>query len=131
MECAEAREAFSARIDDALGADELARLERHVAGCAACAREWRELSRAVAFVREAGPVRAPAGFVDRVLARARPPWWRRWLAAIFVPLPRKLPVEAAAVVLVSVIGVLIYRQSPELQRATRTHPFVSQAPALD
>jgi hypothetical protein len=128
MQCAEAREAFSARIDDALTPEELARLERHVATCAACDREWHDFSRAVALARTTAAVRAPDGFVDRVLARTRrEPWLRRLLRAVFVPLPSKLPVEAAAVVLISVIGILVYRQSPELRRAAETSATVSPA----
>ena len=78
MSCQEVRELFSAAVDGGLSVDEQARLDAHVASCADCRRELERFERTVSLLREAEPVRAPAGFVDRVLAAARPePWWKR------------------------------------------------------
>jgi hypothetical protein len=78
------------------------------------------------------PVRAPAGFVDRVLEAARPVSWpRRLVRGLFLPWPVKLPMEAAAVVLVAVGVALVYRGTPELELATRREPpvpVVTRAP---
>ena len=77
----------------------------------------------MSLVRAVAPVRAPAGFVDRVLEAARPvPWPRRLVRGLFVPWPVKLPMEAAAVVLVAVGVALVYRGSPELQQSARLEP---------
>ena len=120
MSCHDARELFSALLDEALGADERPALDAHLAGCAECRRELERFRGAVALVRGLEPARAPAGFVDRVLAAARPlPWWRRLARALVFPLPVKLPLEAAAIVLVGVIVGLVYRQAPELRQAVR------------
>ena len=120
MSCHDARELFSALLDEALGADERPALDAHLAGCAECRRELERFRGAVALVRGLEPARAPAGFVDRVLAAARPlPWWRRLARALVFPLPVKLPLEAAAIVLVGVIVGLVYRQTPELRQAVR------------
>jgi hypothetical protein len=81
------------------------------------------VERTIALMRGAAPVRAPAGFVDRVVAAARPaPWHRRAARALLVPWPVKLPVTAAAVLLVAGLAVLLYRGVEEQQRA-------AQAPA--
>jgi Putative zinc-finger len=118
MTCAECREAFSALADEALGAAERVALEQHLAGCADCRREWQRFSAAVGLLRAVQPARAPAGFVDRVLAAARPqPWYRRALRELLVPWSVKLPLEAAAVVLVAGLAILIFQRSPELQQA--------------
>ena len=120
MTCHEARERFSALLDDALAGGERAALDAHLAGCAECRRELERFRATVTLLHRIEPARAPAGFVDRVLDAARPaPWYRRLARAVLFPLPVKLPLEAAAVVLVGVIVTLLYRQTPELQRAFR------------
>src|SRR5262245_64100612 len=103
MTCHDAREQLSALIDDTLGGEERSAVEAHLATCAECRRELDQLRGTVGLLRAAKPERAPAGFVDRVLEAARPePWPRRLVRALFLPWPVKLPVEAAAIVLVAV-----------------------------
>ena len=129
MTCAECRETFSARVDDALGADARATLEQHLAGCAECRREWQRFAATVDLLHAVQPERAPAGFVDRVLAAARPqPWYRRALRGLFVPWPVKLPLEAAALVLVAGLAVMIFQRSPELRQAAVSPPALVSAP---
>lgn len=120
MTCHEARERFSALLDNALGADERRALDVHLATCADCGRELQRFRSTVTLLRSVEPARAPAGFVDRVLDAARPaPWPRRLLRALVLPWPLKLPVEAAAIVLVAVGVVYVFRATPELEQATR------------
>jgi negative regulator of sigma E activity len=132
MTCHDAREQFSALVDDALAADGRAALDAHLATCADCRRELQRFRDTVSLVRGVAPVRAPAGFVDRVLEAARPVSWpRRLVRGLFLPWPVKLPMEAAAVVLVAVGVALVYRGTPELELATRLEqpvPVVAQAP---
>src|SRR5262245_51869523 len=118
MTCHDAREQLSALIDDALGAEERSAVEAHLATCAECRRELDQLRRTVGLLRAVEPERAPAGFVDRVLEAARPePWPRRLVRALLLPWPVKLPVEAAAIVLVAVGVVYVFRASLELHGA--------------
>src|SRR6202008_2470332 len=125
MNCHDAREQFSALIDDALAADERAALDARLATCADCRRELQRFRDTVALMRGAAPVRAPAGFVDRVLEAARPvPWHRRLLHAVFLPWPIKLAMEAAAIVLVSVGVAVVFPRPPELQQSARQEPTV-------
>ena len=132
MTCHESREQFSALVDDALAADGRAALDAHLATCADCRRELQRFRDTVSLVRAVAPIRAPAGFVDRVLEAARPVSWpRRLVRGLFLPWPVKLPMEAAAVVLVAVGVALVYRGAPELELATRLEqpaPVVAQAP---
>ena len=129
MTCHDAREHFSALIDDALDASERAALGAHLATCADCRRELQRFRDTVSLMHGAAPVRAPAGFVDRVLESARPtPWPRRLLQGLFLPWPIKLPMEAAAIVLVAVGVALVYRGSPELRQAAVQEPA---APVAD
>lgn len=117
--CQDIRELFSARVDDALSADERARLDAHLATCAECAREWLHFERTVGLLRATEPARAPAGFVDRVMAARPRPWYRRLARVVLVPWPVKVPLEAAAIVLVAGLAVMVFQRSPELQQAAR------------
>jgi hypothetical protein len=126
MTCHDVRELFSALIDEALDADERRTVEAHLATCAECRRELERFRATVALLHAVEPARAPAGFVDGVLAAARPtPWYRRLLSALFLPWPVKIPAEAAAIVLVAVGVVYLYRVTPELQQWDR----MERAPA--
>ena len=117
MTCHDARGQLSALIDEALGAEERGAVEAHLSTCAECRRELERLRGTVALLRAVEPARAPAGFVDRVLEAARPePWPRRLLRALLLPWPVKLPIEAAAIVLVAVGVVYVFRSTLEPAR---------------
>jgi Putative zinc-finger len=123
MTCHDAREQFSALVDDVLSADERATLDAHLATCADCRRELQRFRDTVGLLGALAPARAPAGFVDRVLEASRPvPWPRRLVRGLFLPWPVKLPMEAAAIVMVAVGVGLVYRGTPEIQEATRLEP---------
>jgi hypothetical protein len=128
VSCEEIRELFSARVDDALSDEERARLDAHLAACAECAREWARFAGTVGLLRAAPPARAPAGFVDRVLAARPQPWYRRLARVLLTPWPVKLPVEAAAIVLVAGLAIVLFQRSPELQQAARA-PAPAEAPS--
>jgi hypothetical protein len=133
MTCHEARELFSARFDDRLASDDAARLATHLAGCDDCRLEWARFERVVSLVQAVEPSRAPAGFVDRVLEAARPvPWPLRLLRQVFTPMQVKLPLEAAALLLVGGLAVMTFQRSPEMQRVARQDsesPAAPTAPA--
>jgi hypothetical protein len=129
MTCHEARELFSALVDETATAEERARAEAHLAGCADCPRELARFRRTVALLRSVEPARAPAGFVERVTAAATPARPRRRLARAFVPLALKLPTQAAALVMVAVLVGYLFRHTPELERAARFEPPAPRPPA--
>src|SRR5262249_40938455 len=57
---------------------------------------------------------------DRVVTEAyRPPWTRRLLDTLFRPLRVKLPLEAAAVLLVGISALYVYERTPEVRQLTR------------
>ena len=118
MNCREARELFSAKADDLLTAEQRAALDGHLQGCADCRHEWERFRQTVSLLHSVGEARAPAGFATRVMeASRREPWHRRLLRGVFLPLHVRLPLEVAALVLVSTLAIFLYRQTPELQRA--------------
>ena len=132
MTCPEARELLSALLDDALSPAERQAIDAHLTMCAECARELTELRETVALLERLPPVHAPAGFVDRVVETAyRPSWPRRVADALFRPLRVKLPLEAAAVVLVGIWALHVYRHAPEVQQVARqeTREVPASAPS--
>lgn len=132
MSCHEVRELFSAKMDGFLTPGERSALDRHLQGCTDCSREWERFSRTVGLLRAVPEARAPAGFGRRVLeAATREPWQRRLLRGIFLPLHVKLPLEAAALVLLSTLVIFLYRQTPEFQRPARPPAPGVTAPAAE
>jgi hypothetical protein len=114
--CDAARELFSARLDEALTDAERAELDAHLAGCGDCPRELARFEQTVRLLRTVPPLRAPVGFVDRVVAAARPtPWYARWRARLSRPLAWGRPVEATVLILVGVTSAYLYERSPELR----------------
>jgi hypothetical protein len=129
MTCHDTRELFSALVDDVLTPEGRALCGTHLASCAECRRELERFEKTVGLLRAVAPVRAPAGFVDRVVQAAQPaPWYQRMLRRIFLPLHVKIPLEATAVVLVAVAAVYIFQHMPELQEAARQSEPVAQSP---
>ena len=120
MTCDETRDTLSAYLDEALAPDERRLVEAHLADCADCRREIAGLRGTIALLQRVEPVRAPVGFVDRVMAATHPrPWYRRVMDAVLLPLAVKLPLEATAVLMVGLLAVYLFERSPELQQAAR------------
>jgi len=132
MTCHKARDLFSARADDLLAAEQRVALDGHLQGCADCSRAWDRFSRTVSLLHSVAEARAPSGFAARVIGAARPePWHRRLFRGVFLPLRVKLPLEAAAVVLVSTLVIFLYRESPEIERAIEAPRSGVVAPAAE
>lgn len=132
MTCHDARELFSALLDETLTRNERADVYGHLATCADCRRELEAVERTVALIRGATPVRAPAGFVDRVVAAARPkPWYARAARAALLPWPVKVPLSAAAILLVGGLAALIFRGVQEPRRSAEYPPTPPATPSTD
>jgi Putative zinc-finger len=131
MTCADNRSLHSALLDGELAPAERAQVEAHLATCAECTAELSALARTLGMLHALPAPRAPLGFVDRVLEAARPlPWYRRWGRRLFQPLRVKLPLEAAAVMLVALGAVYVFQHTPELQQAARQEqPAPSPVPS--
>ena len=120
MICHDARERLSDLLDGLLTGPERREVELHLETCPECARERDGLRQTVALLQRVEPARAPAGFVDRVMARTAPePWLRRALRAAFVPVGMKLPAQAAAIALLTIGTVYVFQRTPELRQAAR------------
>jgi hypothetical protein len=120
MNCHETRERLSGLLDDALGAPERAEVRAHLESCPECRRELDRLRAMVALLSRVERPRAPLGFVDRVMDAAHPaPWHRRLGRRLFLPLNIKLPVQAAAMLVIATLGIYLLQRTPELRDAAR------------
>jgi hypothetical protein len=129
MTCQEARDLFSARQDGELSPSDAAQLEAHLSGCAECRAEWARFDQVVSLLHATVPPHAPPGFVDRVVGAAqREPWYRRVIGQVLFPLRVKVPLEAAALVLIGGLAVLTFQRSPEMQQMARQDYRPIEAP---
>jgi hypothetical protein len=93
-------------------------MEAHLESCAECRRELEGLRQTVFLLRRVQPARTPVGFVERVLAAARPrPWYRRVVDAMLLPLTVKLPLQATAALMIGLLSVHLFVRTPELRQA--------------
>ncbi len=122
MNCPEVREAFSDLYDGALSGTSLADVGRHLDDCPACRAEWEAFRRAMEALNGLADEEPSRDFAARVMARIEAPrWWQRAAAALLLPLRVKLPIHAAALVLLGLAGLWVSQRSPELRRATVGH----------
>jgi len=118
--CHETRERLSGLLEEALDASERAEVGAHLDACPDCRRELDQLRATVSLLSRVERPRAPVGFVDRVMAAAHPvPWHRKLGRRLFLPLGIKLPVQAAAMLVIAVLGVYLLQRTPELRDAVR------------
>lgn len=128
MNCHETRGRLSDLLDEALAAPERAEIGAHLDGCPDCRRELDRLRATVSLLARVERPRAPVGFVDRVTAAAsRAPWYRRLGRRLFLPLSIKVPAQAAAMLVIALLGVYLLQRTPELRDAARPE---LQSPAL-
>jgi TolA-binding protein len=126
MNCEETREFFTDLYDGTLSGAPLVTLSRHLDGCAACRQEWAAFRGSMHALRDLGDEEPSPGFALRVVERIeRPSLWRRIVAALVYPLSVKVPIHAAALVVLGVGGLWLFQRSPEIRRAADV-----QAPVL-
>jgi hypothetical protein len=106
MNCAELDILLCEYVDGTLDAAARAAVERHLAGCPACAELARDSAAAVAFIERAADVEPPAELVNRILFAA--PWRqsqksraRNWLAGLLSPILQPRYVMSFAMTIVS------------------------------
>jgi hypothetical protein len=109
MTCAEMESLICDYADGTLGPDRKAEVERHLAGCAACAETARDAAAVLGFIERAADVEPPPELVTRILFD--PPWakphprasdpgfWSRWRALWHPVLQPRLAMGMAMTIL--------------------------------
>jgi TolA-binding protein len=118
MTCEEAREAFTDLYDGTLSGPPLVALSGHLDGCPTCRREWVAFRLTAGALGELRDEEPPPGFAARVAERIEAPHgWRRLASSLVFPLRLKLPIHAAALVMLGMAGFWVSQRSPEIRRA--------------
>ena len=106
----EARELFSAYVDEDLAEPDEERLFKHLDGCPDCHQGLEQFEDTIAQVRGLPRNRLPASFTRQVLRRAKHRNRRQRELAAFMVGPLRVPVEAAFPIILAagVALVLLY-----------------------
>jgi TolA-binding protein len=129
MTCEEAREAFTDLYDGTLSGLPLVALSRHLDGCPTCRREWVAFRLTAGALGELRDEEPSPGFAARVAERIEAPrGWRRLTLSLVFPLRLKLPIHAAALVMLGMAGLWVSQRSPEIQRAANPGAPVVERP---
>jgi hypothetical protein len=121
MNCIEAQKYFADLLDHSRD-ERLRKVNDHLAACGRCRQELAALAECQGLVSALPPMEPPAGFTTRVMAEVRnaahrPGIWQRLFLGM-----QKLPLQAAAVILISVLAVFIYQRESGLRESATTVP---------
>jgi len=111
MNCEETGLQLSEFLDRTLDGDYLRNLREHLAGCPRCSEELAGITECRRLLSSLPAVEPPVGFVTRVMADVREAAYRPGiLERLFAPVRLKMPLQAAAVVLIGVLSVYLYQK---------------------
>ncbi|MBL8614921.1 MAG: hypothetical protein JNM72_04855 [Deltaproteobacteria bacterium] len=108
-----ARNRLSALIDGDLSEDEEQELRAVIAANPALAAELSQMEDALGLLREAAPVRAPAGFEARVMAEVNEGAGVGGVLVRLRAFTQRLPVEALALAAAAAVVVVVIQGRPE------------------
>ncbi len=131
MQCQDVRSQLSAYLEGELGMAPRRVVEDHLRECARCQGELVLLQRTIALLRGLDELEVPARLADAVGARIVPRKtfdWGRLTSWLFFPIHVKLPIQAVALLLVSLGAVYLYRSAPELAQAPQPPLATESAP---
>ncbi|MCZ6550910.1 MAG: zf-HC2 domain-containing protein [Candidatus Methylomirabilales bacterium] len=122
MRCEEIQNQLSAYLEDELEPAQRHNIEAHMEGCVRCRQELALLRRTISALQtleeiEVSP-RLTAAIQTGVSTRGRSRW-RKLASRLFFPIHIKIPLEAMALLLISLGVVYLYRSTPELAQAPR------------
>lgn len=116
MNCQEVQLQLSGYLEKSLDAIRMKSIETHLVSCPFCRAETHGLADCIRQIADLPILEPPAGFAQRVMAHAREieietrRW--QWLLSAF---KSTVPIQAAAVVLVAVLAVLLYQKNPRFE----------------
>jgi hypothetical protein len=125
MRCDEARKRLSDYIDGILPPEENELVRSHLTVCPECRAALSELEKTVAHIKNLHEVEPPAWLTQKVMAKVREEAkaergiWRK----LFHPLHIKLPLEAAAAVLIAVAALYLYHMNGGEFKITGRQPL--------
>jgi len=117
MNCQEVRELCSEYVDHRLSPMKIALFEEHLKACLGCSQEVEGMRKTVSLIGSLDEIDASPNFLTQVHRKIKRgnrkghPW-----AWFLEPMRIKVPLELAALLVVSVIGLYLYQKSPEVAK---------------
>jgi len=105
------RHKLSEYMDGSIIAEERAEIENHLMTCPACSDALRELQKTVDHIKSVEEVEPPAWMTQKIMAKVRSGAEEKkgLFRRFFFPLSVKLPIQAVAVLFLTVTAFYIYR----------------------
>jgi hypothetical protein len=120
MKHGEIRQKLSAYLDGAVTAEERMMIEDHLCSCRICSAALDELAKTVKHLKSLEELEPPAWMAEKIMVRVREEAGGKIsiFRRLFFPLHIKLPIEAMALVFVTITGYLVFRTvQPEMRLA--------------
>jgi hypothetical protein len=134
MGCQDVRNQLSAYLEGELDVAPRRVIEDHVRQCVRCQGELVLLQRTIALLRGLDEVEVPPSLSAAIQAGIRPRrrrWSQEVASWLFFPIHVKLPLQAVALLLVSLGAVYLYRMPPELAQAPAPPPVATERATRD
>jgi anti-sigma factor RsiW len=135
MECDNIREKLSSYIDGIIPPEERMLIDEHLKTCERCNESLADLKKTLEYVQNLEDIEPPAWttqkVMERIKAEAKPK--KGILQKLFYPLHIKLPLEAAAAILIAVSVLYIFKTiQPEVKLAKiPSEEVVTQVPSVE
>jgi hypothetical protein len=131
MRCEEIENRFSPYLEGDLEPAERRVIEDHLQECVRCRQELELLRRTVVALQSLEELEVPARLTAAIQAGVHAHQgsrWQRLASWLFFPIHIKLPLEAMALLLVTLGAVYLYRSAPELSQAPQPPVATESAP---
>ena len=131
MNCEEVANHFSDYLDKSLDTATMTRVATHIIACPLCRAESNDIADCIEQVANLPALDLPIGFAQRVMAHVReveerPTVWQ-WL---FQSLGQRIPLQATAVVMVTVLAVFLYQKEEPLKQNNSMNLASHSAPTV-
>jgi hypothetical protein len=120
MECADIQKKLSSYIDNALSPEEKMLIDEHLTSCQKCSASLADMRKTLEYIQKLEDIEPPLWLTQKVMEKVKSEAKPKMgiLQKLFYPLHIKLPIEAAAVFLIAVAAIYIFKTiQPEIKLA--------------
>jgi hypothetical protein len=111
MECRSIREKLSAYIENHLSSEEKVQIKEHLEICRHCRASLEDLKKTMEYTRDLEEMEPPPWLAQKVMNKVREEAGQKKgvLQRLFSPFHIKVPLEAAAMIVIVVVAVYVYK----------------------
>lgn len=123
MECNRVREELTDYIDGKLPKEEADAIRAHIYSCQECSGAYSDLQKTVQYIKGLEQVDPPAWLTQQVMAKVREESEKKGLwEKVFYPLHIKLPLEAAATLLIALTALYVFKSTDQEMKVAEVMP---------